>query len=182
MSYLCQYIEDISNGIPTELDSRPYQQVPSASNLNALHLHSLTATGGSSRKEPKVVFIVSTVNLVLQQKERFEAHLSDKYSVGEISGAKATEIPLKYLLQHHTIVVMTAQILVNALNSKSKEEQVKLEDISLLLFDECHHAHKEHSYNRIMERYLALKDQPGRKDHLPQVWGPAKCAANMDTY
>ena len=136
--------------------------------LNAFHLR-FSATGSSSRKEPRVVFIVSTVNLVLQQKERFEAYLGDKYSVGEISGANSTEIPLKYLLQNHKIIVMTAQILVNALNSKTREESVKLDDISLLLFDECHHAHKEHSYNRIMERYLALKSQAGRQHNLPQV-------------
>lgn len=127
------------------------------------------APGNTSRKEPRVVFIVSTLNLVLQQKERFEAHLGDKYPVGEISGANATEIPLKYLLQNHKIVVMTAQILVNALNSKNKEERVDLNDITLLLFDECHHADKEHSYNRIMEKYLALKSQPGTQHSLPQV-------------
>lgn len=127
------------------------------------------ATDNINRKEPRVVFIVSTLNLVLQQKERFEAFLGDKYSVGEISGANATEIPLKYLLQNHKIVVMTAQILVNALNSKNKEERVDLSDITLLLFDECHHADKEHSYNRIMEKYLALKSQPGNQHSLPQV-------------
>ena len=116
-----------------------------------------------------MVFIVSTVNLVLQQKERFENFLGDKYSVGEISGANSTEIPLKYLLQSHKVVVMTAQILVNALNSKTKEERVNLSDISLLLFDECHHADKEHPYNRIMEMYLALKNQAGNQHSLPQV-------------
>ena len=95
-----------------------------------------TATDSSNRKQPKVVFIVSTVNLVSQQKERFEAHLGNKYPVIDISGANATEVPLKYLLQSHSIVVLTAQMLVNALNNKSKEEQVNLQDISLLLFDE----------------------------------------------
>lgn len=133
-------------------------------------LLNFTAPGGDNRKEPRVVFIVSTVNLVLQQKERFEAFLGDKYPVGEISGANSTEIPLKYLLQKHEVVVMTAQILVNALNSKTKEERVELSDISLLLFDECHHADKEHSYNRIMERYLALKTQAGKQHSLPQVY------------
>ena len=120
-------------------------------------------------KEPRVVFIVSTVNLVLQQKERFEAFLGHKYSVGEISGANSTEIPLKYLLHSHDVVVMTAQILVNALKSVNREERVGLKDISLLLFDECHHAHKEHPYNSIMEKYLALKAQAGHQHNLPQV-------------
>ena len=120
---------------------------------------------------------MSTVNLVSQQKERFELYLRDKYSVVDISGANATEIPLKYLLQNHDIIVLTAQILVNALTCKSKEEQVNLEDISLLLFDECHHAHKEHSYNRIMERYLALKKQPRNQGSLPQVTDTSYCSS-----
>ena len=116
-----------------------------------------------------MVFIVSTVNLVLQQKDRFAYFLGGNYSVGEISGANSTDIPLKYLLQSNNVVVMTAQILVNALNSKNKEERVELKEISLLLFDECHHAHKEHPYNNIMEKYLALQAQPGYQHSLPQV-------------
>lgn len=65
---------------------------------------------------------------------------------------------------------MTAQILVNALKSEVKGERVELKDISLLLFDECHHAHKEHPYNGIMVKYLALKAQAGHQHQLPQVW------------
>ena len=96
--------------------------------------------------------------------------LDSKYPVGEISGGNATDIPLKYLLQSQSVVVMTAQILVNALNSENKEKRVELKDISLLVFDECHHAHKDHPYNNIMEKYLVLKFQPGyRRDSLPQV-------------
>ena len=115
------------------------------------------------------MFIVSTVNLVLQQKERFDYFFGGKYSVGEISGANSTDIPLKYLLQDHNVVVMTAQILVNALNNENKDQRVELKDISLLLFDECHHANKEHPYNNIMGTYLALKSQPGCQHSLPQV-------------
>ena len=127
------------------------------------------ASSNTNRKEGRVVFIVSTVNLVLQQKDRFAYFLGGKYSVGEISGANSTDIPLKYLLQSNNVVVMTAQILVNALNSNNKEERVELKDISLLLFDECHHAHKEHPYNNIMEKYLGLQSQPGYQHSLPQV-------------
>ena len=119
-----------------------------------------------------MVFIVSTVNLVFQQKERFEAFLGDKYSVGEISGSNCAEIPLKFLLQNNDVVVMTAQILVNSLKAEEGGNRVELKDISLLLFDECHHAHKEHPYNSIMETYLALKSQAGHQHRLPQVEKP----------
>ncbi|XP_067017165.1 ATP-dependent RNA helicase DHX58-like isoform X3 [Acropora muricata] len=121
--------------------------------------------------QPRVVFIVSTVNLVLQQKERFEAFLGDKYSVADISGTNCAEIPLKFLLQNNDVVVMTAMILVNALKATEKGNRVELRDISLLLFDECHHAHKDHPYNSIMEMYLALKSQAGHQQRLPQIVG-----------
>ena len=125
-------------------------------------------SGVADQRAPKVVFIVSTVNLVSQQKERFQLYIDN---VSDISGATAKGIPLKYLLKNDDVgvdvVVMTAQILVNALNDK--EHEVALSDISLLIFDECHHTQKEHPYNKIMEKYLALKLQPGTQHKLPQV-------------
>ena len=124
-------------------------------------------SGVADQRAPKVVFIVSTVNLVSQQKERFQLYIDQPYRVSDISGATANEIPLQYLLENDDVVVMTAQILVNALNDK--EHMVALSDISLLILDECHHTQKEHPYNKIMEKYLALKLQPGTQHKLPQV-------------
>ena len=124
-------------------------------------------SGVTDQRAPKVVFIVSTVNLVSQQKERFQLYIDQPYKVSDISGATANEIPLQYLLENDDVVVMTAQILVNALNDK--EHMVALSDISLLILDECHHTQKEHPYNKIMEKYLALRLQPGTQCKLPQV-------------
>ena len=114
-----------------------------------------------------MAFIVNTVNLVAQQKEKFQIFLGSQYSVSDMSGAKSKDIPFKYLLQENDIVVLTAQILVNAL--KDKDNRVALSDISLLIFDECHHAQKGHPYNKVMEQYLALRLQPGSRHELPQV-------------
>ena len=113
----------------------------------------------------KVAFIVNTVNLVAQQKERFEIFLGKQYRVSDMSGEKSNEMPFKDLLQDNDIVVMTAQILVNAL----KGNRVALSDISLLIFDECHHAQKEHPYNSVMEQYITLRLQQGSQHELPQV-------------
>lgn len=105
---------------------------------------------------------------MLQQKERFEYFLNGKYRVAEISGGVAAEVPLQFLLTNNDVVVLTAQILVNAL--KDKNSGVRLTDITLLIFDECHHTNKDHPYNKIMERYMTLKKQPGAKPNsLPQV-------------
>ncbi|EDO44279.1 predicted protein, partial [Nematostella vectensis] len=116
----------------------------------------------------KVIFIVSTQNLVLQQRQRFEAYLSN-YAVCDISGVNSTEIPLKFLLKANDVVVLTAQILLNALQNKNELSSISLSDLSLLIFDECHHTNKNHSYNKIMHQYIDLK----LKKHkgLPQVVG-----------
>ena len=118
----------------------------------------------------KIVFIVSTVNLVLQQKQRFEIYLSDKYKVMDISGANSSELSLEYALQTNDVVVVTAQILVNAL--EDPESTVSLSGISLLIMDECHHTNKDHPYNKIMVQYMTLRLQPKRQKSLPQVHFP----------
>lgn len=63
----------------------------------------------------------------------------------------------------HQVFFMTPQILLNNMNSK----QISLQDISLLILDECHHTRKREPYNNVMKQYLTLKRQ--EKDNLPQV-------------
>ena len=118
----------------------------------------------------RVIFVVSTVNLVLQQKERFQIYLPADYKIGAISGANSIpcEMPLHFLMKSNKVVVLTAQILVNAL----KENQVKLSDISMLILDECHHTTKEHPYNMIMGQYMDDRFGPvgaNQEQGLPQV-------------
>ncbi|XP_031569525.1 interferon-induced helicase C domain-containing protein 1-like, partial [Actinia tenebrosa] len=116
---------------------------------------------------PKVVFIVSTQNLVLQQRTRFEEYLTD-YSICDISGSNSTEIPLDFLLKTHDVVILTAQILLNALVKNNLE----ISHITLLIFDECHHTNKDHAYNKIMQNYMAIKYLVATEDRkLPQILG-----------
>lgn len=72
----------------------------------------------------------------------------------------------KLVFDRRDILVVTAQLLVNAL----LEHDVKINDFTLMVFDECHHAHAKHSYNQIMQSYmdLKLKDRSLRKS-LPMV-------------
>lgn len=71
------------------------------------------------------------------------------------------------------MIVLTAQILVDALKSR----RVAIDDFSLLIFDECHHTDKGHPYNDIMLRYLEIQfpSRGGRhqtiKEKLPQIIG-----------
>lgn len=65
------------------------------------------------------------------------------------------------------MLVVTAQILLNAL----RDGTVNVTDFSLLVFDECHHANDNHSYNMIMNRYLDIKFQDDEKaKNLPMVY------------
>ncbi|XP_020906364.1 probable ATP-dependent RNA helicase DDX58, partial [Exaiptasia diaphana] len=127
-------------------------------------LGAAAATKSTSNGKPKVIFIVS--NLVLQQRSRFEEYLTN-YSISDISGSNSTEIPLDFLLKTHDVIVLTAQILLNALQKGS----VKISQITLLVFDECHHTNKDHNYNKIMQNYMALKYQSDPNIKLPQIVG-----------
>jgi endoribonuclease Dicer len=62
--------------------------------------------------------------------------------------------------------VVTAQILVNSM----RDNDIKIEDFTLMVFDECHHAHANHSYTQIMDKYMDLKlDENIDRQKLPMV-------------
>ncbi|RXN08417.1 putative ATP-dependent RNA helicase DDX58 [Labeo rohita] len=69
--------------------------------------------------------------------------------------------------KNYDIVVMTAQILVNALQSA---EVPSLDILSLILFDECHNTTGKHPYNNIMTHYLDRKFSTSTHS-LPQIVG-----------
>lgn len=48
-------------------------------------------------------------------------------------------------LQDHEVLVMTAQIFVDLLG----HARIKLSQVNLIVFDECHHAKKEHPYAQV---------------------------------
>ena len=104
-----------------------------------------------------------------------ETYLSlfDSYDITDISGANAQEKLLDEIIQENDVIVLTAQILVDALKSK----RVNISDFSLLIFDECHHTDKGHPYNDIMLRYLEIKfpwhgsPHQTEMERLPQIIG-----------
>lgn len=134
----------------------------------------MTAVSALVHPRKPVLFIVNKVNLVLQQRQRFDYYLSDRYDITDISGANAQDKTLDEIIRENDIIVLTAQILVDALKSK----RVKITDFSLLIFDECHHTNNKHPYNEIMLAYLAIKfpvdgnrTQAAKKENLPQIIG-----------
>jgi len=97
------------------------------------------------------------VALCIQQESVLKAHLP--VSVGRISGANE---PNQWknatlwgdVLRTHRVMVSTPQVFLDAL----RHGYISLgKDISLLVFDEAHHAVDKHPYNRIMvEFYFVL--------------------------
>ena len=110
-----------------------------------------------------VVFIVNTVSLVEQQETRLQQYLPESVEVSSVCGSNP-DVSLPSVLKENHVVVVTAQVLVNALRTKQASEEdvpnekhVSISQFSLLVFDECHHTTKEHPYNEIMRWYMTKK-------------------------
>ena len=112
----------------------------------------------------KVVYLVPDRPLILQVYKRLTDELL-LWKVDKKSGSTNANTELHSLLKERDIVVCTPQILSNAIANSS----VKITYLSLLIFDECHHAREDHAYNMIMNTYLKEKHQG--QQHLPQILG-----------
>lgn|SRR6218665_729619 len=121
----------------------------------------------TKRREYKIVFFVPTVALVEQQRKQFEKYLRGCKILG-LSGDQDGKLPLSELVPLNDILVMTPQILENALKENDIET---LSTFSLMVFDECHHTSKNHPYNMIMSHYIDEKLELGNRlaFKMPQV-------------
>ncbi|KRZ54679.1 Endoribonuclease dcr-1, partial [Trichinella nativa] len=97
------------------------------------------------------LFIVDKVPLVKQQAEHIRINTNLK--VGEFHGALGVDcwsakIWMEFFDKFH-VLVMTAEIFRNIL----AHGFIKFDIVNLIVFDECHHATKQHPYKKIMELY-----------------------------
>ncbi|XP_006821027.1 ATP-dependent RNA helicase DHX58-like [Saccoglossus kowalevskii] len=122
------------------------------------------------RENAKVLLLVNKVPLVEQHYKKEFKLLTSKYKVSKICGESAARVSLKHLVEKNDVVILTAQILENALNNGEDNEKLELTDFSLLIFDECHHTQKGEVYNNIMHEYLKLKIEE-KVYQLPQILG-----------
>ncbi|XP_069140707.1 ATP-dependent RNA helicase DHX58-like [Argopecten irradians] len=122
------------------------------------------------RRNPKVAFLVEQNALAEQQGKMCRQYLSQNVKVitGETQRTENFQ-DLSQWIKRREVLVVTAQLLVNALCEKN----VEITQFSLLVFDECHHSNFKHSFNRIMHHYIDIKLDPDTDERkvLPQVVG-----------
>ncbi|CAO1634137.1 unnamed protein product [Jaminaea pallidilutea] len=120
----------------------------------------------SDRPDKKIcVFLVNLVPLVHQQASFLDANTSAavKLSFGEVdTDRNARDWWANTLSDGTDVVVCTAQLALNAII----HAYLKLSDVSLLVFDEAHHALGNDAYVRIMSYYRLLE-----LEKRPRIFG-----------
>ncbi|SJX66616.1 related to cell cycle control protein dicer [Sporisorium reilianum f. sp. reilianum] len=127
-------------------------------------------------QRPKVsFFLVNLVPLVHQQSSVIAGH--SNLSVGKLYGelkdtvrGKGNKLTVdgwrepqwSALLESHQVIVSTAQCFLDALIHGF----IKMDDLNLLIFDEVHHALKNHPFFRIMKYYRLAPEK-----ERPKIFG-----------
>ncbi|KAF2143652.1 uncharacterized protein K452DRAFT_296653 [Aplosporella prunicola CBS 121167] len=118
-------------------------------------------------KAPKIAFfLVDSVTLVFQQFAVLETNLDHKAE--RFCGAMRIDLWskekwLKYFTEN-MVIVCTAEVLCQCL----MHSFISIDQINLLIFDEAHHAKKNHSYARIIKDYYLTQSDESKR---PKVFG-----------
>ncbi|KAI8999078.1 hypothetical protein BD414DRAFT_527097 [Trametes punicea] len=128
------------------------------------------------------VFLVPKVALVQQQGEFISKQASLR--VREFSGATAHDMgdreSWKRELEGADVFVMTAQIFLNLLT----HSHWRMDKVSLIVFDECHHTRKNHAYNGIMREYFQVPVSSRPKIFgmtASPIWNPKNAEDSLTT-
>ena len=126
-------------------------------------------------KNIKIIFLVCDTALIEQQKNTISLNLN--LEVGTIQGkknkkAKSDLITFRKMWESYDIFVAIPSIVYKLLSKGF----LKISEISMIIFDECHHTNADHPYNKIMtEFYFFYKKHPNKKDFknikLPVIIG-----------
>ncbi|KAG5680087.1 hypothetical protein PVAND_009613 [Polypedilum vanderplanki] len=95
------------------------------------------------------VFLVNTVYLAKQQAEAIQFHIPFNVRVvtGEENVDAFEESDWLKILDNNEVLVMTAQCFHDAVNRTF----IKMNQIRVVIFDECHHGRKDHVYHQLMQ-------------------------------
>ncbi|KAI8817973.1 uncharacterized protein EV422DRAFT_603341, partial [Fimicolochytrium jonesii] len=112
------------------------------------HMTSLKQQRAAKRPS---IFLVPLVPLVLQQEAyiRFNCQLNVKHYYGSMGVDDWNYKRWQTEISEADVMVMTADIFRLILN----RGHISMERVTLIIFDEAHHARKNHSYNQIMSHH-----------------------------
>ncbi|KAL6599548.1 hypothetical protein ACP70R_045685 [Stipagrostis hirtigluma subsp. patula] len=115
------------------------------------------------------VFLVPTVVLVWQQARVVEAHtdLRVKQFYGDMGVDSWGPDTWRSELEDAEVLVMTPQILLDNL----RRSYFRLQDIALLIFDECHRARRRSPYACILKEFYHPQLNSRPSDPLPRIFG-----------
>ena len=172
MNIIKEYIK------PNSVESRRYQIniAESASKSNTLvvlptglgkTIIALFLTANELKKENnKILFLAPTKPLVIQHSQFLKQFLDINDESIIVFTGEITPEKRKRMWEESRIIVSTPQVIENDLLSK----RLDLENVSFIIFDECHHAVGEYSYVFVSEMYkkhnsdgliLAMTASPG---------------------
>ncbi|KAI4118772.1 MAG: hypothetical protein LQ345_001232 [Seirophora villosa] len=118
-------------------------------------------------KKPRTAFfLVDSVALVFQQYEVLSANLDQPIECfcGDMNADLWAKATWQSHLKQNMIIVCTAEIL----NQCLMHSFISIDQINILIFDEAHHAKKNHAYAQIIkDYYIAEMDESKR----PKVFG-----------
>jgi Fanconi anemia group M protein len=104
----------------------------------------------------KVLFLAPTRPLAQQHLEYFKKHLPELFGQLEMFTGKVDADKRRKIWQTADIIFSTPQCIGNDL----KKELYTLEDVSLLIEDECHRCLKNYAYTSVAERYKSQAKNP----------------------
>lgn len=119
-------------------------------------------------------FLVDKVALVFQQHSFLTKNLDFPMQklCGEMVEGVESKAFWKETLEHNEVVVCTAEILNTALH----HSWIRMDQISLLIFDEAHHTKKDHPYARIIKNFY-IDEKLERK---PRILGLTASPVDAD--
>jgi ERCC4-related helicase len=118
----------------------------------------------------KIIFLVCDTSLVVQQQNAIKNYLN--IDVGVFQGKKSKKSKNDYknfraYFNNYSVFVAIHNVLYKLLSCGFLE----IDEINLMVFDECHHCDTDHPYNLIMEEFYFYnkKNYPNKK--LPIIIG-----------
>lgn len=125
--------------------------------------------GLKENENKKTLFLVPTRPLVVQQRDYIEAYFKDTnqdYTVGSYGSNAEDVVTLDENVSEvsgldwksRDVYVSTPQVVLSAM----QHSDLRIENIDLIVFDECHHARKDHPYRLIVSDFYKPCDAKAR--------------------